>query len=55
MNIFNPYGVPDLFPLTKEERLQIYYRAFAGEFPAPNQAAIAAILAFRAVELEDEQ
>lgn len=39
---------------TREERFQMAYRAIAGEFPGPIQSAIAAILATRLVELEDE-
>jgi hypothetical protein len=38
---------------TREDRIAIYYRAFAGEFPGPNKSAIAAILAHRMVDIED--
>lgn len=38
---------------TPEDRMRIYYRALAGDYPAPNKAALAACLAARLVELED--
>jgi hypothetical protein len=44
------FGLP---PLTRMERVQAYYRIFAGDFPGPNKAAIAAVLANRMVELDE--
>lgn len=40
---------------TREDRLRLHYRAIAGEFPGPNKAAIAALLASRLVEIEDRK
>lgn len=47
-----------LKPPTREQRIEAHYRAMvAGCFPAPSpvQSAIAAALAHRLVEIEDEQ
>lgn len=38
---------------TPEDRMRIYYRALAGDYPGPTKSAIAACLAARLVELED--
>ena len=42
-------------PLTREQRIQAYYQTYAGPYPGPNRAAIAAMLAFRMVEIEDAE
>ena len=40
---------------TREQRIQAWYQALTGFLPvAPNYAALAAIFAYRAVELDDE-
>jgi hypothetical protein len=46
-------GLP-IPPLTREQRLAAYYQTFAGPYPGPNRSAVAAILAFRAVDIEDK-
>lgn len=38
---------------TRDDRIRLAYKAFAGPFPGPNRAAVAAILAHRVIDLED--
>ena len=42
-------------PWTKEQRQLAYYKIMAGSFPGPNRALLAAMIAFRMVELEASQ
>lgn len=46
---------PNPLLMTREQRIKAYYLGMAGPYPGPNQAAIAAILAHRMVELEDAE
>lgn len=46
---------PNPWPMTREQRIQMYYLGMAGSYPGPNQSAIAAILAHRLVDLEDQE
>lgn len=43
----------DAEPLTPEERAKLYYLSLAGPYPGPCRSAVAAVLAWHMVELED--
>lgn len=42
-------------PLTPDQRRLAYYKEMAGSFPGPNRAVIAAMIACRMVELEEQE
>lgn len=52
------YGweIPDnpLGPETRDQRIRGHYLALAGSYPGPIRSVIAAMLAHRIVDLEDE-